>query len=146
MYRIYVNIMTKEKLSLIQGAYWSVCSFSRRGRDGVKKGDGVNTFEASYKFHFIKEHGNLVYPPINFILNTTALGKCRPLSRGVFQKVYPTTLILTEVVDTPLFVPIFLSYCKAKTYAQILYSILRLMTAFLCKNLAKRKEITLFGA
>ena len=38
----------------------SVCSSSRRGGDGVKGGElGINIL-ASYKFHIIRVHDNLV--------------------------------------------------------------------------------------
>ena len=58
-YKKYVDIMPGEKLSSIYLAnmeliYWSVCSFSRRGWDGVK-GVGV-VIVARCKFHYIREH------------------------------------------------------------------------------------------
>ena len=40
--------------------YWSVSLSSRRGRDGVKELKVGFVVLAQYKFHFIREHENLV--------------------------------------------------------------------------------------
>ena len=59
-YRIYVDIMTREKLSLIQVAnmditQWSVCSSSRREGDGVKRDDaGMTLFQPATSVTLLK--------------------------------------------------------------------------------------------
>ncbi len=47
--------------------YWSVRLSSRRGRDGVKKGDWAErvVILASKKFHIIRVNNNLVKDPSN---------------------------------------------------------------------------------
>ena len=57
--------MKEEKLSSIYVAnmgiiYYSVCSSSKRGGDGVKVVNGGIVISASYKFHFIRVPENLV--------------------------------------------------------------------------------------
>ena len=45
---------------------FSVRSSSRREGDGVKEWMGLIVISASYKFHFIRVHDNLVYDPSNY--------------------------------------------------------------------------------
>ena len=61
-YITYVNIMTGETIYVanMELIYWSVRSSNRRGGDGVNRVDGGIVILAYYKFHFIREHDNLV--------------------------------------------------------------------------------------
>ncbi len=45
--------------------YWSVCSFSKRGGDEVKRMDRGIVIITSNMFHFIRVHDNLAYDPSN---------------------------------------------------------------------------------
>ena len=49
--------------------YWSVSSSRGRGGDGLKRVEGGIFILAHCKYHFIKEHENLVYDPTNIISN-----------------------------------------------------------------------------
>ena len=52
--------MTKEKTDVNVGCYWSVHLSCSWGGDGIKGVVGVIVIFASYKFHFIRVHDNLV--------------------------------------------------------------------------------------
>ena len=62
---VYVDVLIVKKLQSILPAnmdliYWSVRSSSRRGFDAVKGVDEGIIIFARCKFHFIREHENLV--------------------------------------------------------------------------------------
>ena len=63
---IYVDIMTGKKMSSFYLAifpviYWSGCSSSAVGGEGIEKeGIGIIVILARYRFHFIREHEDLV--------------------------------------------------------------------------------------
>ena len=63
--RIYVYIMTSIFVVISPVIYWSVCLSRRRGGDAVKGWRKGMFILVSYKFHFIREHDNLVYDPNN---------------------------------------------------------------------------------
>ena len=64
--RINMDIMTGEKLSLIQVANMGItlicCSFSRRKEDGVKGVEGGNRYFSQLHFSLFKDIDCRIYP------------------------------------------------------------------------------------